>query len=570
MAESPYKTIVQLVLINETGDSYYRMRWPAKDLAFQAPGWRIINLDAQAKERFSWGEAADLLVLYQSNDPDLVPLIEKRRRAGKKTLVEYNDNYYEVQPWSPIVDAWRSPLLWQRYELLMKISDGVIVTCERLKETLAAHVTQRFHILENHLPKPPDIIEALRQKKTPYVSIGWAASLGHIADLLSIVPVLKRTLARFPEVRLHVMGNETIPSLLDIPPDRLSFTNWGTMDQYFHFWEEVHIGIAPLLDTGYNRCRSDIKAVEMSSMGVLPLVANSPPYRRFLEATDIEPFESSEDLESLLARFIADGKSREELSAKCHAYVNERRIGAKRTERLALYEEMMPASATENSFSWPFGPGYYEVQGTPYPVQMQQGVFEEVNSLYKQGQIDRALQKIETFCAEQPFNSDAALTRLRCLRAARRPEFAQQLQEASFRFPEDLRFSLIAVDTAPNEAQAADKWKALFKRLSSLPRQYGYFFREDIINLFLRQLQRYPSILDLKSHILAFYPQMARLQFELGETLRRAGRDAEALEHFSKLSELKRLYQENRGFLDTIEEKYIEAWKTALTARTKE
>ncbi len=568
MADSPLKTIVQLVLMNETGDSYYRMRWPAADLAFQAPGWRIINLDAQAKERFAWGEAADLLVLYQSGDPDLVPLIERRRRAGKKTLVEYNDNYYEVQPWSPIADAWRSPLLWQRYELLMKISDGVIVTCERLKETLAARVSQRFHILENHLPKPPYIIEALRRKKTPCISIGWAASLGHIADLLSIVPVLKRTLARFPEVRLHVMGNETIPSLLDIPPGRLSFTNWGTMDEYFSFWEKVHIGIAPLLDTGYNRCRSDIKAVEMSSMGVLPLLANSPPYRRFLEATDIEPFESSEDLQSLLWGFIEDGKSREDISAKCHAYVTERRVGARRTERLALYEEMMPAAVSE-SFSWPVGPGYHEVHGTPFPVPVQQGVFEEVNSLYRQGQTDRALQKIEGFCGEQPFNSDAALTRVRCLRAARRAEFSRQLQEASFRFPDDLRFSLIGIDTASNEAQTVDKWKALFKRLSSLSKPCVHFFREDIISLFLRQLQRAPSLLDLRSHILAFYPQNARLHFELGETLRRAGRDAEALDHFSKLSELKQMHQESKGFLDTIEEKYIEAWKTALTARAK-
>ncbi|NMC62079.1 MAG: glycosyltransferase family 4 protein, partial [SAR324 cluster bacterium] len=287
MSKENIKTIVQLVLMNETGDSYYRMRWPARDLAFQAPNWRVINLDAQAKERFTWGEAADLLILYQSNDIDLLPLIEKRRRLGKKTLVEYNDNFYDVQAWSPVAEAWQSPLLWQRYERIMKISDGIIVTGEGLRDVLSSHISQRYYIIENHLPKVPDSYESLQQKKTPYISIGWGGSLGHMADFLSIVPVIKAVLAEIPGTKLHVMGNETIPSLLEFPKEKLVFKPWGSVEEYFHFWEEIHIGIAPLLDTPYNRCRSDIKAVEMSAMGVLPLLSNAIPYKNFLEQTDL-------------------------------------------------------------------------------------------------------------------------------------------------------------------------------------------------------------------------------------------------------------------------------------------
>ncbi len=84
-------TIVQTVLLDETGDSCYRMRWPGMQLAKQNKNLRIINLDSRAKERFEYALEADLLVTYQSNDSELLPIIKKRRLLGKKTLVEYND-----------------------------------------------------------------------------------------------------------------------------------------------------------------------------------------------------------------------------------------------------------------------------------------------------------------------------------------------------------------------------------------------------------------------------------------------------------------------------------------------
>ena len=553
--------------MDETGDSYYRMRWPARDLVFQAPGWRVLNLDARAEERFSWGEAADLLIIYQSNDPDLLPLMEKRKRAGRKTLVEYNDNYYDVQPWSPVSDAWQSPLLWQRYELMMKVSDGVIVTGEGLRDVLSSHVHQRFFILENNLPKPPESFETLRQKKTPYPSVGWGGSLGHIADFLSVLPVVKSILAWNPDVKFHVMGNETIPSLLDIPRERIVFRNWGTMEEYFEFWEEIHIGIAPLLDTPYNRCRSDIKAVEMSSRGVLPILSNSLPYRNFLELTDSEPFESFEDLVSLLRDYISQPAEREERARVCHRYVSERRVGLKRTERLALYEEML-GGTSPSDFRWPMGPGYYEVLGTPSPQLAQQSVFNEVNAQYRQGRTDAALQMIESFCGDNHLNADASLVRLKCLRGMKRPDFAQQLQEASFRFPDDMRFPLLGIEASADETEIIERWKGLFKRLSSMPRQHALCFEDEIISLFIRQMLKYKSLLELRSHILAFYPHASRLHYELGEALRKLGRDKEALEHFSRLSDMKRSYQENKAFLEGIDLKYIEAWKSVLKART--
>ncbi|MDB5037829.1 MAG: hypothetical protein JWQ35_1357, partial [Bacteriovoracaceae bacterium] len=267
------RTIVQLVMIDETGDSYYRMRWPGRELSLMAPEWRVISLDASAKERFELGEKADLLILFQSHDQDLLPLISRRRAAGKKTLVEYNDHFYDSPVTSPAHEFWSSPLNWDIYERIMNDSDGVIVTGPGLKQLFSEKTKKPIFEIKNQLPDPSLIpFEELWTDPAKELRLGWGGSMGHLPDLFSFLPVIRELISEIPHLKLYLMGNDAIPNYLDISPDRFHFVPWGSMESYFQFLESLHIGFAPLLDTPYNRCRSDIKAVEMSSRGVLPIL----------------------------------------------------------------------------------------------------------------------------------------------------------------------------------------------------------------------------------------------------------------------------------------------------------
>ncbi len=142
-------TILQLALMDETGDSYYRMRWPAAELAQQAPGWRVLNLDSRSEDRYRWALEADLFIAYQSSDIDLLPIIRRRRELGKKTLVEYNDNFYAPPAASPVVREWSSPLLWQTYERFMELADGIIVTGPGLEKLFKGRFGKKpVHVLQ--------------------------------------------------------------------------------------------------------------------------------------------------------------------------------------------------------------------------------------------------------------------------------------------------------------------------------------------------------------------------------------------------------------------------------------
>ena len=249
---STVPTIVQLSQIDETGDSYYRMRWPARALAAQRP-WRIMTVQASAQQRYEWALHADVVVAVQSHDFDLIPVFRARRAKGLRTFVEYNDHFYSPPLWSPVAREWCDPRMWGAYEKLMDEADGVLVTGPGLAELFASRIPEeRITILKNHLPEsPPTFADLLKRKPQGFV-IGWAGSLGHMADLLAVLPLLTKIVQDTPGAKLALMGNESIPSFIDLPPEKFSFTPWGTMAEYFAFWEGVHIGVAPALPTDYN------------------------------------------------------------------------------------------------------------------------------------------------------------------------------------------------------------------------------------------------------------------------------------------------------------------------------
>ena len=238
MTQGEERTIVQLSLMNDTGDSCYRMRWPARALSEKRSSWRVINLDSQAKERFEWAEQADLLVVFQSNDYDLLTIIDKRKAAGKKTLIEYNDNFYSPPAASPVANDWRSPLLWQTYESLIQAGDGLIVTGPGLEELFSSQESKAIHVLENHYPEDIPDFETVFKAPEEEIILAWGGSVGHISDFLWILPTIKELLAEYPQLKFHAMGTDAIPELVKLPEDRFQYTPWGSMQQYFDFWKK--------------------------------------------------------------------------------------------------------------------------------------------------------------------------------------------------------------------------------------------------------------------------------------------------------------------------------------------
>jgi len=106
----------------------------------------------------------------------------------------------------------------------------------------------------------------------------FAGSPTHDADLASIAPALSRFLARHPDIRVELAGH------FDRVPDALSQTRVTRIPARPYMvlpmlLAPTFVSLAPLLDTAFSRCKSDVKFLESAAFGVPTIASDTVVYR---------------------------------------------------------------------------------------------------------------------------------------------------------------------------------------------------------------------------------------------------------------------------------------------------
>ena len=552
----PEWTVVQIVHLDETGDSYHRMRWPGATLAKQEPTWRVLNFHWTATERYDVALSADLLVLFQSNDPFMLDVIRKRKALGKKTLVEYNDNFYEPTPSSPVARDWASPLLQTSYEAFLREADGVIVTGPGLYELFKGHTDKPIHILKNHYHHTPKDFEKLWEQKGKSLNFGWAGSLGHFSDLISVRGVIHKALKEFPESTFHFMGNEELLSSLRIPESRLHFKAWGSMQEYLTFWDDIHIGFTPLLPHPYNECRSDVKALEILSGGALPLLSTVGPYEALLSEVKLPSFGGADELETLLKKFFKSLSSTKKEAKKGFQYLLEHRLAEKNNERKELYSKYFPESSSEMNL--PLQAGYFELRGTKENTAPSQQIIERANQLLKEKKRSEAI----TLLLQYKDDRDLLLQAIRLLLKYYPERGVLECENAIIRFEKDLRFFFELVKRPTSKDLELTSWKRIIRTLSDGSEELRRFYGEEVLRLFLRLAPENKKILSLSKELLEIYPTSQKLNLL----------HAQYLESVLELKQAKKAYETTLKIIDDqaldnppqLDREVIQAWVLAL------
>lgn len=562
--------ILQIAELDETGDSYHRMRWPAMALALQEPSWRVVNLHYSCDSRYELVRSAELVVLFQSCDYSLMPVVAERQALGLPTLVEYNDNFYESPSWGPVASAWNSPLIWQSYERWLNIADGVLVTGPGLVDLFSSKTPAPIHILRNHLYEPLVDIETLLQNKARPLQLGWAGSLGHMADLLSVVPVIEKTLLDFPHTRFNAMGNEALPECIRIPQASWSFTPWGTVHEYLAFWQPIALGIVPFLDTPYNSCRSDVKAIEMVSKGVLPILPAALPYTEFLSACKLIGWRNYAELAAQLQHYLANPEAYIDDISRCYRYVSEFRTHAKCFERRDLYRQLLldvfqrgsSASTAE------FAPGYHEVVDGPKTEPRNVQELRKTITLWQSGQRGDALSLLASSVYQD--DPELALLRAKSLLVANPPFGLRFLEDAVECFPEDLRFLLLLAKVSDSSATRLVNWRRIILKLSAAELDsYRTFFVEQVVEQFQLALSVDQGLLEHGHTLGTIYPTCAPLLYVVASCAEKTGDDERAAKLFTKVRDLLRTDRLNAKFLEKSSFGFFDAWAEGVSARNR-
>ena len=334
--------------LSQTGDFIYRVRQPGMALARHSDV-RVISAPSICAERDELIADADLLILDMVGDNDLIAPVTARRGP---TVYEMSDNIFDIQPWNPCHTYFSNPHTQASILQLIAASDLVQTTCQHLCETFSP-----FHNKLQAFQNQIRAVHPAAEKASDRVVVGWGGSLGHLEDVAAIADPIADWLESHPQVEFRVMGHRRIFDLFErVAEDQKSYTPSGPLSAYESFLDGLHIGIAPIQNTGFNRCRSDVKFLEYLAHGVVPVCANVGPYAENVRDGETGLLYSSvDDLIGHLDTLVSDADVRLAMQRRGHAYVSSERIEAMHSERrLEIYRGLCtPAEAAgEDDLEW--------------------------------------------------------------------------------------------------------------------------------------------------------------------------------------------------------------------------
>lgn len=325
------------------GDNLYRLHQPAAALA-QLEGVEVFEVHPQARHHDAAVLAADVVVFTMTLDVEVFRLIHQRRQLGRPSLCEVNDYLPNVQAWNPAHASWSDRRALFCFDQLIRRCDGTQVTTEALGQRLADRA-RRIDVMPNQLEDLPPLrsfpVAALPSAERPLV-IGWGGSFGHREDLRAIAPALIGWLLRQQHVRFELMSDPVLAEpFAALDADRFRFVMAGSLPQYLDWLDGLDIGLAPLLPTEFNRCRSDVKFLEYASRSLVPVLQNLDPYHHLAGTGAALLFDDTDDLIRQLDRLVNEPALRQSIASAAHALVGrERRLAQHAPARLTVYREL--------------------------------------------------------------------------------------------------------------------------------------------------------------------------------------------------------------------------------------
>lgn len=220
------------------------------------------------------------------------------QKHGKKFIMDLDDNYLDLPVSNKHSDMFK-PGKRTRAMLstILSFADAITVSTEPLKERLQQHFRET-HGFEKPIFVIPNMNDAadwqfpVVKKDPKKFTIGYSGSHSHQDDLKMILPAIKQLMEKHKHVYFETLGLMTedearkyFKGWTKDALDRCALLPSSSTFKEFPWWlsqQKWDIGIAPLVDSAFTRCKSPIKFFEYS-MYKIPTVA-SRVYPYFMES----------------------------------------------------------------------------------------------------------------------------------------------------------------------------------------------------------------------------------------------------------------------------------------------
>lgn len=288
--------IVYVFPADPYGCGSYRLIWPAQALRAQGHDVRVVepsnrtgiggDIDSRTGKLVDVRipPDADVIVMQRVSLAHLSTAIRMIRAKGVAVVVDMDDDLTKIDPnnpafWAMRTDSGDKRHNWRNAHQACLDATLVTVSTPALLPVYAPH--GRGVVLENRVPA--------RYLDVPHVDsavMGWPGSThSHPFDLQEVGPAVARLVREGHTYR----GVGPVDGLrqalgLDTDPD---VTGSVELDEWPQALAGLGVGLAPLADTEFNRAKSFLKILELSSTGVPWVASPRAEYLRFHQRTGV-------------------------------------------------------------------------------------------------------------------------------------------------------------------------------------------------------------------------------------------------------------------------------------------
>lgn len=307
---------------------WYRAEVPAGEL--QRRGHHVTvssRLDKAAVREL------DVIVFHRQFTPGALAAMEDANERGKCTVLDIDDDVWNLPTSNPVFQRWRDPANLRGLEACVRAARVVTTPGPVLAESLR-RMNADVRVLPNMLRAEDWSAPAQRPATSPLV-IGWGGSASHVPDLRMLSGAIEQFVAATPGVEFRSHGLKEAPFE---PSDRLRILPGVPLEEYPDLVRTFDVGIAPLADTRFNRSKSDLKVLEYAAAGAFVVASRVDPYERAIRhgETGLLVGGSAKDWLKALRRAAGEPELRASATAAARRWAEGRFIGLDRN--IALWE----------------------------------------------------------------------------------------------------------------------------------------------------------------------------------------------------------------------------------------
>lgn len=231
----------------------------------------------------------------------------------------------------------------KNYGKMLATCDGAITSTNQLKEELLKY--KDSVLLNRNLASRELIAVSSQFLKEDFgaddrIKIGYfSGSISHNENFELIKPAIKEVLDNYPFVELHIVGH------LDIPQDMKQYTQRIIIHEYVD-WKvlpqlisQVDINLAPLVDSVFNRAKSEIKWIEAALVKVPTIASHIGAFADMMIDGQTGLLAKDSEWKEKLESLILSADLRRELAENAYAFVLQNCSLDKKDEMVTYFEK---------------------------------------------------------------------------------------------------------------------------------------------------------------------------------------------------------------------------------------